>query len=141
MAFTFHKSERLCNKGIIEKLFDKGNRGFTQFPFRFSWVETTNTFAPPFQILIIVSKRNFPKANQRNRIKRQIRELYRLHKHILNQPLIPSDKKIALLIAYLAKDKMLNDELMKSFRKSIIYLANEFEKTGSGTVSASDKSI
>ena len=73
MAFTFHKSEKLCSKKIIEKLFQKGNRGYTEFPFRFSWLDIQLDSPSPIQVLITVSKRNFHKANHRNQIKRQLR--------------------------------------------------------------------
>jgi ribonuclease P protein component len=128
MAFTFQKSEKLCSKKIIEKLFSKGNRGFTEFPFRFSWVEVKLDSTFPIQVLITVSKRNFPKAAHRNQIKRQIRELYRTHKNKLYEYFLESDKQFALMISYIAKEKMLHQELSKLFHQSILRLKSDLEK-------------
>jgi len=128
MAFTFQKSEKLCSKKIIEKLFSKGNRGFTEFPFRFSWIEVKLDSNYPIQVLITVSKRNFPKATHRNQIKRQVRELYRTHKNKLYEDFLESDKQFALMISYIAKEKMLHQELLKLFHQSILRLKSDLEK-------------
>ena len=127
MAFTFKKSEKLCSKKVIEQLFSKGNSGFTLFPFRFLWVATTLDSGVPTQILITVSKKNFPKSTQRNRIKRQIRELYRTNKEILYTDILKTDKQFALMISYLAKDKMLYQDLSKIFHQSILRLKSDLK--------------
>jgi ribonuclease P protein component len=139
MAFTFQKSERLCSKYIIEQLFVKGNRGFSQFPFRFSWTPAKLDSSSPIQVLITVSKRNFPKANQRNQIKRLVRELYRLNKHVLYDVVSKKETQYALMISYIAKEKILHQELSKIFHQSLLKLLIEFEKTDSSTVYPSDQ--
>lgn len=139
MAFTFKKSERLCNKGVITQLFSKGNRGFTQFPFRFSWVPAKLDSESPIQVLITVSKRNFPKANQRNQIKRQIRELYRLQKNTIADALMENNTQYALMIAYVAKEKILQQELSKIFHQAILRFKSDFKKTDTGTIHPTDK--
>ena len=80
------KPERLNKKKIIEKMFAGGSRSFSIFPLRVVWlpVEELDVQA---SILISVSKRRFKRAVKRNRIKRQIREAYRLNKQILLAPL------------------------------------------------------
>ncbi len=139
MAFTFKKSERLCNKSVITQLFTKGNRGFTQFPFRFSWVSAKLDSESALQVLITVSKRNFPKANQRNQIKRQIRELYRLEKNILTDILPENGNQYALMISYIAKEKMLHQELSKIFHQSFFRLKSDLKKTDTSAIHPSDK--
>ena len=139
MAFTFHKSEKLCSKKIIEKLFQKGNRGYTEFPFRFSWLDIQLDSPSPIQVLITVSKRTFPKANHRNQIKRQLRELYRLNKHKLYSELSSSDPQFALMISYIAKEKMLHKELSEIFQHTLLRLRSDLKKNNQSTISPADK--
>ena len=139
MAFTFHKSEKLCSKKIIEQLFKKGNSGFTEFPFRFSWVSIVLDSEVPIQVLITVSKRNFPKATHRNRIKRQIRELYRINKNSIFSDSLKSDTQFALMISYIAKEKMLYQELSKIFHQSILRFKSDLKKNNPSAISFTNK--
>lgn len=68
----------------MEKLFkDAGSRSMVAFPVRVVYV-----LAPPqadtcvnTRMLVSVPKRQFKRAVKRNRVKRQVREAYRKHKH------------------------------------------------------------
>ena len=84
--FSFHKEERLCSKRLIEALFAGGGKSMSAFPLRvvFMPVAQAETSAP-VSIMVSVSKRHFKRAVKRNRVKRQIREGYRLHKHLLDE--------------------------------------------------------
>src|SRR5687767_2812315 len=96
---TFRKQERLSGKKKIEELMEKGN-SFSKFPFRVVWKEADNGVSPRAQIAISVSKRNFKKAVDRNRIKRQIREAYRTGKQPLYEHLEAKNKKIIFMVIY-----------------------------------------
>jgi ribonuclease P protein component len=100
---TFKKEERLCAKKTIDFLFKNGKPMFS-YPFNVKWHYNDLTTTFPAQVLIVVSKRNFKKAKDRNRIKRIIREAYRLHKHILYQYLNDKNKKIVLTLIYTEKE-------------------------------------
>lgn len=67
-------------------MFAGGSRSFSIFPLRVVWLPAEELDVQA-SILISVSKRRFKRAVKRNRIKRQIREAYRLNKQILLAPL------------------------------------------------------
>lgn len=77
--YTFNRSERLKRKKLIDGLFLKGH-SFNLPPFRIFWMLSPTFSTSPAQVIIGVSKRNIGIAARRNRIKRLIREAYRLQK-------------------------------------------------------------
>jgi ribonuclease P protein component len=66
-----------------------------------------------------VSAKNFPKAVHRNRIKRLLREVYRLNKQELQIMLQTENKKLALFILFVGKE-MPDFELMQQAIKSVL---------------------
>lgn len=107
MANTLHKVERLEKKKIIEKMFAGGSRSFSVFPLRVVYLPVEELEADA-SILISVSKRRFKRAVKRNRVKRQIREAYRVNKHELLNILV--ERKCRLAIAFI----YLSDQLVES---------------------------
>jgi ribonuclease P protein component len=81
----FSKAERLKRRKEIEDLFASG-KSWVHPPFRIYLKTGGEEGGQPARILIAVPKRQFRKAHQRNRIRRQIREAYRLQKHRLALP-------------------------------------------------------
>jgi ribonuclease P protein component len=80
--FTFSKAERLNKEKDIQELFDKGS-SFYLFPFKVLTLPATENSSRVNQVLISVSRRIFKKAVDRNKLKRRVREAYRLQKEIL----------------------------------------------------------
>jgi ribonuclease P protein component len=52
------------------------------------------------QVMFTVSKKRFKKATDRNRVKRLMREVYRLNRHVLTEALQQSGKTMALSVIY-----------------------------------------
>jgi len=100
MDFKFPKAERLKSTKIIERLFGEGKH-ITAFPLKLIFLKTElpeHVFA---QMAAVAPKKKFKSAVKRNRIKRLIREAYRLNKpHIFNN----TKGQYALVILYLGKD-------------------------------------
>lgn len=104
---TFTKEERLCSKSIITRLFSEGNRSIGCFPIRLVFLVLPSDESKKPSLLISAPKRNFKLSVERNRIKRQIREIYRISKDPLIDVLEKRD--IGLAIALLFTDKKIWD--------------------------------
>ena len=100
MAPTFRKQERIVSHQLIETLFEKGDsQTLAAYPLRAVFLKKERQQGhAPVQILISVPKKRFKHAVDRNRVKRQVREAYRLHKQLISD-IIPDDKE--LLIAFI----------------------------------------
>lgn len=94
---TFKKSERLCKRTDIEFLLNKG-QSFNRFPLRVTYVKQTVTTPIALRIAISVPKRRIRKAVDRNRIKRLIREAFRLQKKELT--LFLTEKKLSIDVLF-----------------------------------------
>lgn len=108
--FSFRKDERLCSRRLIEQLFSGGGKSMSAYPLRVVFMPVASTETPsPAIVLVSVSKRHFKLAVNRNRVKRQVREAYRRHKHLLNAAL-ERQPECHLLLAFL----WLSDRLYSS---------------------------
>ncbi|SFH33411.1 ribonuclease P protein component [Pontibacter chinhatensis] len=102
LNYTFSKEERLCQKRLISLLFAKGS-SFNLYPLRFVYYTPQDLPPGQTQVLLSVSKRYFKRAVDRNLLKRQMREAYRLNKHIIIQQ--PDQAPRLLGILYIGKEK------------------------------------
>lgn len=103
MANTLRKPERLNRKKVIEKMFAGGSRSFSVFPLRVVYLPVGELDAP-VSILVSVSKRHFKRAVKRNRMKRRIREAYRMNKQELLNVLAQKQIRLAVAFIYLSDD-------------------------------------
>lgn len=99
--FSFSRNEKLKSKAQIDRLFAEG-RSITVYPLKLIFTEATFDDNSTIKTAVSVSKRHHKKAVARNKIKRLLREAYRLNK--------PSDFNktetgFALMILYLSKDQ------------------------------------
>jgi ribonuclease P protein component len=115
---TFKKEERLSGKKSIAALFEEG-KGFFVYPFKVVFLKVPESRPFPASVLVSVSKRNFKKAVDRNRIKRLIREAYRQNKSILGSNLESQPESLLLGFIYTAKTIM---EYKEIERKIILIL-------------------
>ena len=76
---TFRKAEKICNQKQIDLLFSEG-KSIRSGMFRLHYLLTDAPAIPAVQLLIAVPKKKLRHAVTRNRMKRLIRESYRLHK-------------------------------------------------------------
>ena len=107
---TFSKQERLCGKKQIDNLFATGE-SFKGGSFAVIWKTQKGNLEFPAQIMISIPKRNIAKANQRNLLKRLVREAYRKQKQILYKALSKQEKQIIFAIIYLKSNIIKNKEV------------------------------
>ena len=123
---TFCKAEHLCSHKVIEALFGGGNKSFSAYPIRAVFMPMKEVQKEPVQLMITVSKRHFKHAVDRNRVKRQIREAYRLNKQILLSAL-PEDKGMAIAFIWLSDEHFDTKVVEEKVKKLLAKLA---ENTG-----------
>lgn len=123
----FYNKERLKSRKEIGRLFGKDGQSVNAYPIRLAFAKTEEvrgTF--PFQAAFVVPKRRFKKAVDRNRIKRQLREAYRLKKGIINahtEGQQAPDRQYALLFIYTGKEEMEYKYLERKMTKVLTKLA------------------
>jgi len=101
MKATYSKKEKLKSKKLIEKLFVEG-QSVSTFPLRLVYMEAVFDDGSKQKTGVSVSKRNFKNAVDRNRIKRLLREAYRLQKgDYFNN----NTTQYAFMILYIGKEK------------------------------------
>lgn len=126
--YTFSKTERLCSKKLIERLFAGGNRSFPAFPLRVVYMPLQDDESEAdVSILISVPKKRFKHAVDRNRVKRQVREAYRLNKHILIDALHAQENPPKMALAFIWLDNKLHDtrEVAQKVKKMLYHIAEE----------------
>jgi ribonuclease P protein component len=98
---TYSKKEKLKSKKLIDQLFSEGH-SVSAFPLRLVYLNTHFDEAVLAKTGVSVSKRNFKTAVDRNRIKRLLREAYRLNKSNYFNNITT---QYAFMILYIGKDK------------------------------------
>jgi ribonuclease P protein component len=120
--YSFSKQERILYRNDFQKLLSEGKSVYV-YPFRclYLWKEA-DVFSG--RIAVSVSKKKFKRAVDRNRIKRLIRESYRLEKHILYQKHADSKQSIDMLIIYTGTKiysfSMIKEHIIELINKIII---------------------
>lgn len=115
MDFTYKKKEKLKSKKAVDQIFTNG-KSISAYPLRLVFVKNNTSL----KVGVSVSKRNFKNAVHRNRIKRLLREAYRLNKSVLYDNQLTD---YAFMIIYNHKDmpdfELINEKTKKLFHKFI----------------------
>lgn len=101
-SLRLYKKEKLCSLTAIERLFSPasgGNNSIMAYPWRCVWRRRDENDRRPdcAQFVIVVPKRRLRHAVDRVRMRRVMREAYRL-----NRDAMPADRALDLAFIYVA---------------------------------------
>ena len=123
------KHQRLKSRKAIEQLFAEGKR-FTVAPIRVTYIYKQLTGDEPgnLQVGVTVSSKNFKRAVDRNRIRRLLREAWRLQKNSLQERLEERQSSLSVFLIYTGEElPMYNlvSEKLQVILKKLIKLVDE----------------
>ena len=115
---TYGKAQKLKSVLVFDRVFAEGEK-IKSFPILAR--HTTSSFDAnvPFQVATTVSKRRFRKAVSRNRIKRLMREAWRLEKHRLETDWTKGDPQVALVLIYVGREIPTFENCADTIRKIV----------------------
>ena len=137
-VYGFDKSGRLCSGKLTDRLFMEGNRSVGSFPIRLVWLEIASQGRGEVQVLFRVPKRRLRHAVDRNRVKRQLREFYRLECGELKQFIKASGKCLLIGILFvddtLWETEKLASKLRSAFDRLLALLSSVNSSVQTGDV-------
>lgn len=117
-TYSYNKTEKLKSRKTLNELFTKG-KSFSVFPVKLFYTIAENDQA--IKAGVGVSARNFKKAVDRNRIKRLLRECYRLNKLSLHTTVAAKQKGVSVFFLYVGKElpeyAILNEKMQAALTK------------------------
>jgi ribonuclease P protein component len=99
LRYTLGKDDKLKSRKIIEQLFKEG-KSFSLFPFRIIYLLQPSNTIGQLQAGFSVGTKHFKNAVDRNRIKRLMREGYRLQKNRLADQIKSNTKDCRVFFIY-----------------------------------------
>lgn len=99
---AFPKSQRLKSRKKLQQLFSQG-KSVRVYPIRLVYLVEPYS-SGEVKCSVGVSSKYFKKAVQRNRIRRLMREAYRLQQHEIKNFAAANNKAIALFFLYIGKE-------------------------------------
>ncbi|MEM9051564.1 MAG: ribonuclease P protein component [Bacteroidota bacterium] len=124
MRYTFSKAERICSKYEIDELFADG-KTFRSGVLVAKLIVREEIAWPHQKYLVVVPKRRIKKAVDRNRIKRQLREVIRLNKKLLEDY---SNKRLLIAVIYQSNSEIRYGSLEKNYSRLIGEIVNFINK-------------
>ncbi len=130
LRYTLGKAERLKSRKAIEQLFKEG-KSISLFPLRVIYKISPASATSKGELLqagFTASTKYFKKATDRNRIRRLIREAYRLQKNELQQNRAGKIDQLTIFFIYTGKElpefRLVFDK-MKLTLQRLIHLTGE----------------
>ena len=123
----FRKEERLCGEIRTGKLFSQG-KGFIVYPLRFVYRISDVEESAAVRLLISVPKKKIRHATDRNKIKRLLREAYRLNKYLITVEMAEKGIFVHTGIIYLSNEiseySVIEEKVITGLKKLRKHLAS-----------------
>jgi len=126
-GFTFRDTERLKKKKLIDQLFANG-MSFYSHPFKVIWLISETEQPSRAQVLISVSRRVMKRAVDRNRVKRQVRELYRHEKEVIYDFLAEQHRYALIGIIFTGNELLPFPTAKEKINQVMVRLMKEFKR-------------
>ncbi len=142
---TFKKNERLGNYRLRQLLFERGRR-FFYYPFRVfylcfprdelsmrlfgEYIPPSARFHYPAKVLVGTSRRSFARANQRNRVKRIVKEAYRKNKKDFYSFVDKKQARCLLGFIYVGREMPEYSDMMLLMPDLLAGIAQRIDKEG-----------
>lgn len=126
-SHTFTKEERVTGAKRVDALFASG-RSFISYPLRVVFAQHEQSALPSCSILVTVPKKRIKKAVHRNRIKRLIREAYRLNKKLVNDIEL-NEQSLDIAFVYIKDEVSDFKEIDKAMKKALKQVAIRIKKS------------
>jgi ribonuclease P protein component len=128
--FSYSKEEKLKGRKLVQELFSKG-KTFTVYPVKVFYMQPDVKLNNAVKAGVGTSARHFKKAVDRNRIKRLLREIYRIEKIPLHEYLKSSGKQVVIFFLYVDKSMPEYSELKTKMHLALHKLIKQLNEAGS----------
>lgn len=115
---SFSKSEHLCGEKRITRLFTQGE-AFIAYPLRVVYILEPKKDDEPVSVMVSVPKKRFKRAVKRNRLKRLMREAYRLNKQPLIEKMEEKGMQLHIAFNYVSDDELDFEKVEKKMKLAI----------------------
>ncbi|MEY4106660.1 MAG: hypothetical protein RL181_1002 [Bacteroidota bacterium] len=127
-GFKFEQKEHLKSHKMIGELFKSGD-SFGMYPLRAVWKTAEQKEGNcPLKISISVPKKRFRRAVARNRLRRQVREAFRLSRAAFVQNAPADHPPVALMILYTGVEALPYAVIQEAMARLLKRLAKEIRK-------------
>lgn len=126
-SYTFSKTQRLTGAKRVDAIFASG-KSFISYPLRVVYLQHEQSPIASCSILITVPKKRIKKAVHRNRIKRLVRESYRINKELVSNIEL-GDKSLDIAFVYVKDTVSDYKEIHKGMQKALKQIASRINKT------------
>jgi ribonuclease P protein component len=117
MNNKYPKEEKLKSRKDISELFAEGDSLFS-YPIKLIYLEKDGVRVPPVRMGVSVPRRLWKRAVDRNRIKRKLREVYRLNKSTLVS-ILANNGQLNGMMVFVGREDVAYSELESAYQNIV----------------------